>query len=140
MQANAYLMFNGDCEEALRYYAKVTGGTIEAMMPHRGTPAEAQTPEEWRDKIIHARLKIGDTIVMASDAPPGHQHKETAGFSICLRVDSDADAERIFAALADGARATGMPMGPTFFASRFGMVTDRFGTPWMVIHEKKSGT
>ena len=136
MQANVYLMFKGNCEEAFKYYAKVTGGTIEAMLPHKGTPAEGHTPAEWQNKIIHARLKIGNTSIMASDAPPAHQHKETGGFCVCLGVDTPAEAERIFAALCEGAGAPGMPMGPTFFAERFGMVTDRFGTPWMVICEK----
>ena len=135
MQANVYLMFKGNCEEAINYYATVTGGTIEAMTTHKGTPAEDHTPPEWQGKILHARLKIGDTRIMASDAPPGRQHKETGGFCVSLGVDTPAEAERIFAALCDGAGAPFMPMAPTFFAERFGMVTDRFGTPWMVICE-----
>ena len=137
MQANIYLMFKGNCEEAFNYYAKVTGGTVEMMMRHKGSPAEAHTPPEWLDKIMHARLKIGDTVIMASDAPPGRQSKETGGFRVSLGVDTPAEAERIFNALADGG-ATGMAMAETFFAVRFGMVTDRFGTPWMVICEKNA--
>ena len=135
MQANIYLMFKGNCEEAFKYYAKVTGGTIETMMPHKGSPAEQHTPAEWLDKIMHARLKIGGTRIMASDAPPGRQYKERGGFCVSLGVDTPAEAERIFNALADGG-TTGMAMAETFFAVRFGMVTDRFGIPWMVICEK----
>ena len=135
MQANVYLFFKGNCEEAFKFYAKATGGTIETMMSHRGTPAEAQTPAEWRDKILYASLKIGNTSIMASDAPPGRQPEETGGFSISLGVDTPAEAERIFAALSDGGVA-GMPMQETFFATRFGMVTDRFGISWMVICQK----
>ena len=135
MQANVYLMFKGDCEEAIRHYAKLTGGTIGMMMPHRGSPAEAQTPPEWQDKILHASLKIGDTSIMASDAPPGRQSKESGGFCISLGVDTPAEAERIFNGLADGGSVQ-MPMQKTFFAAKFGMLRDRFGIPWMVICER----
>ncbi len=136
MHVNAYLMFKGNCEEAFKYYAKVTGGKIEMMMPHKGSPAEAQTPPEWQNKILHANLKIGNTNIMASDAPPGRQYKENGGFCVSLAVDTPEDAERIFNAFADGG-TVGMPMSETFFALKFGMVNDRFGTPWMVICEKK---
>jgi PhnB protein len=136
MQANVYLMFKGNCEEAFKYYAKVTGGKIEMMMPHKGSPAEAQTPAEWQNKILHANLKIGNTSIMASDASPGRQYKENGGFCVSLGVDTPAEAERIFKAFADGG-SVGMPMAETFFAEKFGMCTDRFGTPWMVVCQKK---
>ncbi|MGA7712569.1 MAG: VOC family protein [Rhizomicrobium sp.] len=136
MQANVYLMFKGNCEEAFKYYAKVTGGKIEAMMIHKGSPAEAQTPAEWHNKILHANLKIGNTSIMASDASPGRQYKENGGFCVSLGVDTPAEAERIFNGLSDGG-SVGMPMAETFFAEKFGMCTDRFGTPWMVVCEKK---
>ena len=135
MQANVYLMFKGNCEEAFKYYAKVTGGRIETMMPHKGTPAEAQTPPEWQNKILHASLRLGDTSIMASDAPPGRQSNDTGGFCVSLGVDTPAEAERIFKALADGGNVH-MPMDKTFFAAKFGMLRDRFGIPWMVICEK----
>ncbi len=135
MQADIFLFFNGNCEEAFNYYAKVTGGKIEAMMPNKGTPAEQETAPEWHGKILYACLKIGKTAIMASDAPPGRQHEKAQGFSVSLGVDTPAEAERVFAALSDGGAAT-MPMGPTFFAAKFGMVTDRFGVPWMVVCEK----
>lgn len=138
MQANIYLFFNGNCEEAFAHYAKVMGARIETMMPHKGTPAEQEMLPEWRDKILYACLKIGDTAIMASDAPPGRQHDRAQGFSVSLGVDTPAEAERIFAALCDGAGPPTMAMGPTFFAARFGMVTDRFGVPWMIVCEKAS--
>ena len=138
MQANVYLMFKGNCEEAFQFYAKVTGAKIAMMMPHKGSPAEAQTPAEWQNKILHASLTIGNTRIMASDAPPGRQYKENGGFCVSLSVDTPEDAERIFNAFADGG-SVGMPMAETFFALKFGMVNDRFGTPWMVVCEKKMG-
>lgn len=136
MQANIYLFFNGNCKKAFAYSAKVMGAKIETMMPHKGTPAEQGTPPEWRDKILYACLKIGDTAIMASDAPPGRQQDRAQGFSVSLGVDTPAEAERIFAALCDGAGPPTMAMGQTFFAARFGMVTDRFGVPWMIVCEK----
>ena len=130
MQLNPYLFFNGQCEAAFKFYADVLSGKIVAMMPHAGTPAESHAPPEWRDKIIHAALKIGDTVLMGSDAPPGH-FQQPQGFSVALAVDEPEEAERIFNSLAENATVR-MPLGKTFFAIRFGMLVDRFGIPWMV--------
>jgi PhnB protein len=134
MKLNPYLTFDGDCEEAFKVYEKVLGGKIVAMMPHEGTPAEAQVPAEWRNKILHARLLFGDNVLMASDAPPGRFEK-MQGFSVSLVLQDPAEAERIFSAFADGGTVR-MPLGETFWAKKFGMLTDRFGTPWMVNCEK----
>jgi PhnB protein len=130
MQINAYLMFDGNCEEAFRFYERLLGGRVEAMMTHEGTPAAEHVPAQWRAKILHARMTIGDAVLMASDAPPGHFDKPQ-GFSINIAVEDRQEAERVFAALADGGTVQ-MPMQQTFWALRFGMVVDRFGTPWMV--------
>ena len=130
MQLNPYLMFNGNCEAAFKFYEKVLGGTIEAMMPHEGTPAEEHVPAEWRKKIMHARLVVGDEVLMASDAPPEH-FQPMKGFSVSLNVDKPAEAERIFQALSEKGSIT-MPLQQTFWASRFGMLVDQFGTPWMI--------
>jgi PhnB protein len=130
MQLNPYLLFGGQCEAAFRYYEKVLGGKITAMMPHEGTPAESQVPAEWRKKIIHARLAIGDEVLMGSDAPPD-RYKPPQGFSVSVQVKTPEDADRIFHALADNGKVT-MPLGKTFFSSAFGMLTDQFGIPWMV--------
>jgi PhnB protein len=106
------------------------------MTRHEGTPAAAHVPAEWGSKIIHARLAIGDTILMGSDAPPDH-YEPAKGFTLSLNVDKPAEAERVFHALAEKGTVR-MPMGETFFAVRFGMVTDQFGMPWMVVCEKAS--
>ncbi len=135
MQANTYLFFNGNCREAFETYARVLGGKIEAMMTHAGTPAESHTPPEWRDKIIHARMTLGSTVLMASDAPPGHQAEKFQGFSVNLDLKDPQQAERIFDALAEGGKVN-MPFGETFWAHRFGMLVDRFGIPWMINVEK----
>ena len=93
-------------------------------------------PVEWRNKIIHARLIVGDKLLMASDAPPD-RFDQPKGFSVTVGVDTAAEAERIYNAFAEGGTVR-MPMDETFFAERFGMVTDRFGTPWMILCEKKA--
>jgi len=134
MQLNPYLTFNGRCEAAFKFYEKVLGGKIEAMLPHAGTPAEGQVPAEWRNKIMHARLTVGDQVLMASDAPPEHS-EEMKGFSVYLHFDEPADAERIFHALAENGTVR-MPIQETFWAVRFGMLVDQFGTPWMVNCQK----
>jgi PhnB protein len=134
MQMNPYLTFDGNCEEAFKAYERVLGGKIIAMMPHEGTPAEAHVPAEWRKKILHARLAFGDNVLMASDAPPGRFQK-MQGFSVTLVVKDPAEAERVFNALAEGGTVT-MALEETFWAVKFGMLIDRFGTPWMINCEK----
>jgi PhnB protein len=130
MQLNPYLFFNGQCEEAFKFYAQVLGGKIDGMLTHAGTPAEQQVPAEWRDKIMHARLIVGDQVLMASDAPPDHYEKPN-GFSVSIQIKDKAEAERIFNELAEGGKIQ-MPFGQTFWAAGFGMCADRFGIPWMV--------
>jgi PhnB protein len=134
MHLNTYLFFDGQCEAAFSFYEKLLGGKITAMMPHAGTPAENSVPKEWREKIIHARLVIGDQVLMGSDAPPAHE-QQPQGFSVSIGVSDPAEAERIFRALEENGKVT-MPLGETFWATRFGMLVDRFGIPWMVNCEK----
>lgn len=134
MHINPYLTFAGNCEEAFKAYAKILGGKIVTMMPHEGTPAETHAPPEWRKKIMHARLDFGDNVLMATDSPPGRFQK-TQGMTVALNTGDPAEAERIFNALAEGAAIT-LPLCETFFAIKFGMLTDRFGTPWMINCEK----
>ena len=136
MQLNPYLFFNGQCESAFKFYAELLGGKIIAMMTHASTPAENQVPPEWREKIIHARMVIGDQVLMGSDAPPGH-FQPPQGFSVSLMVDNAEDAERIFPTLAENGTVK-MPLQKTFWAIRFGMLVDRFGIPWMVNCEEKT--
>jgi len=130
MQLNPYLHFNGDCEEAIKFYEQTLGAKADTVMKHGGSPAEGQVPPEWRDKVLHARFTIGDTLFMASDAPPGH-YKQPASFSISISVNDKAKGESIFNALAESGSII-MPFQQTFWASGFGMCTDRFGIPWMV--------
>lgn len=134
MQLNPYLTFNGQCEAAFKFYERCLGGKIEAMMPHAGTPAEEHVPVEWRDKIMHARLAVGDGVLMGSDAPP-ERYEKPRGFSVSLQIKDPAQAERAFHALAEGG-AVQMPIQATFWAARFGMLVDRFGTPWMINCDK----
>jgi len=136
MQINAYLLFNGRCEEAFKFYEKCLGGKIEVMFPHAGTPAESQVPPEWANKIMHARMTVGSNVLMGSDAPPPHYH-QPAGFSVSLQTEDPAEADRLFQALAENGTVR-MPIQKTFWAARFGMLVDRFGTPWMInCHEAK---
>jgi PhnB protein len=134
MQLNPYLNFNGQCEAAFKFYEKSLGGKIEAMFTHAGTPAEQQTPPEWRDKILHARLTVGDNVLMASDAPPDC-YEEPKGFSVSLQINDPKEAERIFRALAENGKVQ-MAIQETFWATRFGMLVDQFGIPWMINCEK----
>jgi PhnB protein len=134
MQLNPYLMFDGRCEAAFRFYEQALGGKIVAMMTFGDSPMAEQTPAELRGQIMHARLVVGDTVLMGSDAP-GERYEKMQGFSVALGIDEPERAERVFNALAAGGTVT-MPIQETFWAHRFGMLVDRFGTPWMINCEK----
>jgi|SRR6476660_3915615 PhnB protein len=131
-QLDTYLMFDGQCEEAFKFYAEVLGGKIEGMMTFEGSPAAGSVPAgaEWGKRILHTRLTAGKSALMGSDCPPGHFQKPQ-GFAVSIGVKDVAEADRIFNALADRGNVT-MPIAETFWSPRFGMVTDRFGIPWMV--------
>jgi PhnB protein len=133
MKIVPYLGFDGDCAEAFRLYERVLGGRIELLMTYGESPMGAEVPADQKDRVMHVRLVAGDQVLMGGDAPPGSQAK-AQGFCISLQVESAAEADRIFGALEAGGQAT-MPLGPTFWAERFGMLVDRFGTPWMVNYE-----
>jgi len=134
MHTNPHLAFNGKCEEAFKFYEKAIGGKIGAMMKYGDAPPSAQMSKEMTNHVMHARIAIGDTVLMGADAPPD-RYKKPEGIMITLNTDSIAEAEQSFKALSDGASVT-MPLQETFFANRFGMVTDKFGIPWMVINQK----
>jgi PhnB protein len=134
MQMNPYLYFAGNCEEAFKFYEKVLGAKIDALMTHENTPAAKDAPPEWQKKILHGRMTIGDQVLMASDAPVEHYQKQ-GGFSLNLGFTDPVEAERIYRALAEGGTET-MPIAETFWAVKFGMLVDRFGIPWMVNCEK----
>lgn len=129
MEFNPYLNFNGNCEEAFNFYAKTLGGKILFKMTHGETPEGHKVPE-MKDKIMHATLQIGNQLIMGSDAPPQYFSKPQ-GFFVSINVKDVAESERIYKALAENAKIE-MPLGQTFWAERFGMLTDRFGIPWMI--------
>jgi PhnB protein len=126
---DSYLFFDGQCAEAMRFYERVTGGTLKAMMKYSEAP-EGKCPPGSEDRIMHSSVTVGDRNLMASDSPAG-QHKPMQGFALSLFFDGPEEARQKFDLLAEGGSVL-MPMGPTFWAKAFGMVTDRFGTPWMV--------
>jgi PhnB protein len=136
MQLNPHLNFNGQCEEAFRFYQQCLGGSIEAMVPHEGTPAGAHVPPEWGKKIMHAELKLEGQLLMGADAPPD-RYQKPQGFAVALHVKQPADAERVFRSLSENGQVQ-MPIQETFWAARFGMLVDRFGIPWMVNCSKAS--
>jgi len=130
MLLNTYLVFDGRCEEAFQTYAKVFGGNVKILIRHGDTPAKQFVADDWHNKVMHAEVSAGNTMLMGSDAPPD-RYQPMAGFSVSVQVEQPAEAERVFAALADGGTVR-MPIQETFWAQRFGMLSDRFGTPWMI--------
>jgi PhnB protein len=128
-----YLFFNGGCEQAVEFYCNALGAEVEAMVCFKDSaepPVPRMIPPDFENKIMHASFHIGQTTVMASDGCSADKDR-FEGFSLSLSVPSEAEAERAFAALADGGQVR-MPLTKTFFSSRFGMVTDRFGVSWMI--------
>jgi PhnB protein len=131
MQAHPYLNFNGRCAEAFRLYEQVLGGKIEFMMTFGESPMADQMPPDQRDGVMHARLAAGDVVLLGSDCPPD-MYQRPQGLYVSLNVERAADARRIFDALAEGGSVQ-MPFEKTFWAAGgFGMLTDRFGAPWMI--------
>ena len=130
MQVNPYLNFNGNCEAAFKFYAEALGGKIDTMMRFADAPSDAAVPAGWREKIMHISMNLAGTRLMGSDAPD-ERYQKPQGMTVSLQTTDPKDAERVFAALSKGG-AVRMPLQQTFFAARFGMVTDRFGIPWMV--------
>ena len=132
MKLNTYVNFAGSCAEAFRYYEKHLGAKIGMVMTHGQNPDPRHLGPEWKDTVLHGRISLGGTELMAADVPTAQPMRSAY---LTLSVDSDSEAERIFAALADGGQVL-MAMEETFFASRFGQVRDRFGINWMILHER----
>jgi PhnB protein len=130
MNLNPNLNFSGQCESAFRFYAECLGGKIVFMMTYGDSPMAEHVPLDWRGKIMHATLDLGEAKLMGADSPPD-RYQKPQGFSLALHVDDVPEAERVFTALAEGGSVV-MPLQETFWAKSFGMVTDRFGTPWMI--------
>jgi PhnB protein len=130
MKINPYLNFKGECEEAFQFYAKVLGGRIDAIMHFEGTPHQEHISPEWRKKVMHACMTVGNFQIMASDCPP-EMYEPMQGTSVALHLDTPEDADRIYNALSEKGTIK-MPLQETFWAHRFGMFTDKYGTPWMI--------
>ncbi len=131
-QAIAYLGFNGNCADAMRFYEQALSGKIEVLMSGADSPIATQMPKEFAHRILHARLALpGGGTLYAGDCPGHMPYEGIKGVSIALDYDTTAEAERVFAALGDAGQVT-MPMQSAFWAKRFGMLVDKFGTPWIV--------
>lgn len=135
MQVQPYLFFNGRCEEALDFYTHTIDAKVERLSRFKDSPQppSMECAPDSGDKVMHASFRIGDTQLMASDGQSSGQ-PEFKGFSLSLTVADAAEAERKFAALAEGGQIT-MPLAKTFFAPSFGMLVDRFGMSWMLLAE-----
>ena len=133
MRLDVYLNYRGNCEQAFRYYEQHLGGRITGMVRHgdQGQPRNPNIPEDWKGKVLHARIEIANAVLMGADIP---QAEPMRSAYCTLTVDTEADAERVYALLIDGGEVF-MKMEKTHFANRFAMLRDRFGTSWMLIHE-----
>ena len=129
-QLNTYLFFDGTCADAMRFYERTLGGKL-SLMTHAESPMAAETPPGSANRILHARLDFDGGMLMASDSMVGQPYEGMKGFSLSLIYPTEAEGRRMFDALAQGGHVI-MPMQKTFWSEGFGMLVDRFGTPWMV--------
>ena len=134
MKLHAYLNYGGNCEEAFRFYEKNLGGKISMMMKHGDQPGPSQAPAEWKNAVLYARMSLGETEIMANDVPPERFQPMRSAY-LSLTLDSGEEAERIYGLLKEGGDVF-MKMEENFFAHRFAMLRDRFGTSWMLLHPK----
>jgi PhnB protein len=133
MQLHTYLNYGGNCEQAFRFYEQHLGGTITMLMRHgeQPNPQETGLPPEWKEAVLHARLTLGGTELLGADIPPDRFQPIRSAY-LSLSVTTNEEAERIYALLTDGGEVF-MPIQETFFASRFAMFRDKFGTSWMLL-------
>lgn len=134
MKLYTYLNFGGNCRAAFEFYEKHLGGKITMMTTHGEQPDANKVPADWKKAVLHGRIELGDTVVMGADIPPDRFQPMRSAY-LSLLLDSDEEAERIYALLSEGGEIF-MPMEETFFAHRFAMLRDRFGTSWMLLHER----
>ncbi len=130
MKWNPHLAFNGQCEAAFKFYEKCLGGKITLLLTYGESPLAEQTPPHWRNKIIHASFTFDDQVLTGADALP-EQYQKPQGFSVLLNVVAAEETDRIFRTLAENGEVQ-LPLQETFWALRFGMLTDQFGMPWLV--------
>lgn len=131
MKLHTYLSFDGDCRQALEFYAEALGGRITAMMSFGETPACEQVSAAFRGRIMHGCVEVDGHCIMGTDATPEHPHVPVRGAHVVADVVTPAEAERVFAALSSGAQIQ-MPLAETFWARRYGQLVDRYGIAWMV--------
>jgi PhnB protein len=134
MQLDIYVNYRGNCEAAFRFYEQHLRGRITGLVRHAGQP-NPNLPGDWKDKVLHARIEIGSTVVMGADIP---QAEPMRSAYLSLTLDSENEAERVYALLTDGGEIF-MKMEKTPFANRFAMLRDKFGTSWMLLHQPQSG-
>lgn len=134
MQLHIYLNYGGNCEQAFRFYEQHLGGKVTFLMRHGEQPSPEAVPPGWKDAVLHASMDIGGTVLQGADIPRDRFQPMRSAY-LSLTVDSIEEAERIHALLSDGGQVF-MPMEETFFAYRFSMLRDRFGTSWMILHRK----
>ena len=134
MNLDIYVNYRGSCEEAFRFYEHELGGRDLSIRYHDEVPPSPNIPAEWRSKVMHARIEIAGTVLMGADVPSAEPMRSAY---LSLRVDSTEEAERIYALLAEGGEVF-MPIAETFFATRFAMLRDRFGTSWMLMHQRSA--
>jgi PhnB protein len=133
MKLDVYLNYRGNCEEAFRFYEQHLGGTITGMVRH-GEQPNPNVPADWNDKITHARLELGGTVLMGADIPNSEPMRSAY---LSLTLDEEAEAERVYALLVEGGEIF-MKMEKMPFANRFAMLRDRFGTSWMLLHQPQA--
>jgi PhnB protein len=129
MKLDIYVNYPGHCKDAFEFYQQHLGGTITTMLNHQQQP---NLPANWGDKILHARIEIGNTVLMGADVPNAEPMRSAY---LALRLNTDKEAERVYTLLSEGGEIF-MKMEETFFASRFAMLRDKFGTSWMLLHER----
>jgi len=134
MKLHTYVNYGGNCEHAFRFYEQHLGGKITTMMTHSQQPDASNVPPDWQKAILYACMTIGETQLMGNDVPPD-RFQPMRSVYLSLSVDSIEEAERLFALLSDGGQIF-MPMQETFFAFRFAMLRDRFGTSWMILNNR----
>ena len=134
MRLDIYLNYRGNCEQAFRFYQQHLHGKITGIVRH-GEQPNPNIPADWKDKVLHARIEIGSTVLMGADIP---QAEPMRSAYLTLTVDREEEAERVYALLTDGGSIF-MKMERTPFANRFAMLRDRFGTSWMLLHQPQAG-
>ena len=134
MKLYTYLNYGGNCRQAFEFYVKHLGGKITELTTHGEMPGQADVPPDWKDAVLHARMDLGETVLLGADVPPERFQPMRSAY-LTLIVDSSKEADRIYALLKEGGQIF-MQMEETFFAHRFAMLRDRFGTSWMLLHER----